>query len=168
LADTPNARFRYYGISPFEIEIIYDVLKETFGLEEEQLEHVDEKIASVIEIYFPIAYDESFFTWFSPERWFKIKEVLKEMTKRRGKRDIKIVFDFCGNMADKPRVRFDLKSKNGREFELAIEKIEYMVDTINIQLKTYSNSIDVVEYSYNEEIHKWVPNITRTDHWNLK
>ena len=64
----------------------------------------------------------------------KSKKVLKEMTRRRGKRDIKIVFNFCGNTDDSPaRVRFTLKGRNGREFEIAIEKIEYMVDIISMQ-----------------------------------
>ncbi len=79
---------------------------------------VDENLASVVEIYFPVSYDESFFTWFPGQSWFKIKEVLKEMAKRRGRRDIKIVFEFCGNATNRPRVRFSLKGKKDKEFEL--------------------------------------------------
>lgn len=155
-----DAKLRYYGISPFEIEIIYEVLKKSFGLREEQLMHIDENLASVVEIYFPVSFDESFFTWFPGESWFKIKEVLKEMAKRRGRRDIKIVFEFCGNLTNRPRVRFSLKGKKDREFELAIEKIEYMVDTINTQLNTYLGDIVEVEYSYSEDNHRWIPNVT--------
>ena len=78
----------------------------------------------MVEIGFPVSYDDSFFSWFSVERWFKIKEVLKEMARRRGKRDIKIVFHFCGNTDNSPAsVRFILKGNLG-EFEIAIEKID--------------------------------------------
>ena len=160
MANITDAEIKYYGISPFEIEIIYDVLRKSFGLREEQLMHVDENLASVVEIYFPVTFDESFFTWFSAESWFKIKEVLKEMTKRRGRRDIKIVFEFCGNATNRPRVRFSLKGKKDKEFELAIEKIEYMADSINMQLNTYSDDIVEVEYSYNEDNHRWIPYVT--------
>ncbi|MGA7899445.1 MAG: hypothetical protein WA395_12870 [Nitrososphaeraceae archaeon] len=169
MADKTNAKFRYYGISPFEIEIIYDVLKESFELQEEQLAPIDENIVSMVEIELPVSYDDSFFSWFSAERWFKIKEVLKEMTRRRGKRDIKIVFNFCGNTDDSPaRVRFTLKGRNGREFEIAIEKIEYMVDIISMQLKTLSHIIDEVEYLYDENNHRWFPSISKADHGSRK
>lgn len=164
MANITDAEIKYYGISPFEIEIIYDVLRKSFGLREEQLMHVDENLASVVEIYFPVTFDESFFTWFSAESWFKIKEVLKEMTKRRGRRDIKIVFEFCGYSTNRPRVRFTLKGKKDREFEIAIEKIEYMVDAINMQINTYSEVIDEVEYSYSEDNHRWVPNFITGNH----
>jgi hypothetical protein len=164
LTNITDAKFRYYGISPFEIEIIYEVLKKSFGLREEQLGHVDESLASVVEIYFPVSFDESFFTWFPGESWFKIKEVLKEMAKRRGRRDIKIVFEFCGYTTTRPRIRFSLKGKKDREFEQAIEKIEYMVDTINMQTNRYSEDIVEVEYSYSEDNHRWIPYIITANH----
>ena len=53
---------RYYGISPFEIEIIYDVLKESFELQEEQLAPIDKNIVSMVEIELPVSYDDSFFS----------------------------------------------------------------------------------------------------------
>ena len=99
----------------------------------------------------------------------KSKKVLKEMTRRRGKRDIKIVFNFCGNTDDSPaRVRFTLKGRNGREFEIAIEKIEYMVDIISMRLKTLSHIIDEVEYLYDENNHRWFPSISKADHREQK
>lgn len=169
MADKTDAKFRYYGISPFEIEIIYDVLKESFELQEEELASIDENIVSMVEIELPVSYDDFFFRWFSAERWFKIKEVLKEMAKRRGNRDIKIVFDFCGNTDDIPaRVRFTLKGRNGKEFEIAIEKIEYMVEIISMQLKTFSHNIDEVEYLYDENNHRWFSSITKADHGSRK
>lgn len=157
------AKFKHYGISPFEIEVIYDVLKESFELQEEQLVPIDENTMSMVEIELPVSYDDSFFSWFSAERWIKIKEVLKEMARRRGKSGIRIVFDFCGNTDDSPaRVRFLLKGRSGREFEIAIEKIEYMVDTIKMQLKKLPCDIDEVEYLYDEKNHRWFPSITKT------
>ena len=117
----------------------------------------------MVEIELPVSYDDSFFSWFSAERWIKIKEVLKEMARRRGKGGIRIVFDFCGNTDDSPtRVRFLLKGRSGREFEIAIEKIEYMVDTIKMQLKKLPCDIDEVEYLYDEKNHRWFPSITKT------
>jgi hypothetical protein len=53
-----------------------------------------------------------------------------------------------------------LKGKKDREFDLAIEKIEYMADSINMQLNTYSDDIVEVEYSYSEDNHRWIPYVT--------
>jgi hypothetical protein len=163
LCNNTKAKFRYYGISPFEIEIIYDILRESFELEEEQLTPNDTSFVSMVEIGFPASYDESFFRWFSVERWFKIKEVLNEMAKRRGKRNIKIVFHFSKTpYKSLASVTFILKSKNTRQFEMAIERIEYMVDIVDIQLKSFPRHLNEIVYLYNENIHRWYPSIVAT------
>jgi hypothetical protein len=163
LCNKTKAKFRYYGISPFEIEIIYDILRKSFELQEEQLTPNDTSFVSVVEIGFPVSYDESFFRWFSIERWFKIKEVLKEMAKRRGKRNIKIVFHFSRTpYKSLASVTFILKGKNTRQFEMAIERIEYMVDIVDIQLKSFPRHLNEIVYLYNENIHRWYPSIAAT------
>ena len=165
MGNETSANFRYYGISPFEIEIIYDILRESFELQEEQLTPNDTNFVSMVEIGFPVSYGESFFRWFSVERWFKIKEVLKEMAKRRGKRNIKIVFHFCRTSYNSlASVTFILKSKNTRQFEMAIEKIEYMVDIVEIQLKSFPTHLNEIVYLYNENNHRWYPSVAGPGH----
>jgi hypothetical protein len=75
-----SAKFYYYGIAQFEIEVIYSALNVVFGrVDEQQLPIEDTQYVSMVEIEFPIPFGESFFQKFSMERWHKIKGLLKEM-----------------------------------------------------------------------------------------
>ncbi len=51
-----SAKFHYYGIAQFEIEVIYGALKDVFGrVDEEQLPTEDTQYVSMVEMEFPIA-----------------------------------------------------------------------------------------------------------------
>ena len=53
-------------------------------------------------------------------------------------------------------------SKNNNLFEMAIEKIEYLVDIIPIQIQTFTcTNLDEIIYSYDEERFKWIPYSTK-------
>ena len=158
------AKFYYYGISPFEIEAIYSTLKRFFGaVEEQQLQANDASYASMIEIGFPIPFDESFFQVLTLEGWFRIKSLIKEMKRRRGKKGIKIFLRFNGIMEGiNSQLLFSLLNKNDRNFEMGLEKIEYLVDIIPVQLDKLPANVEVVEYSYDEVNHKWNPHIPKS------
>jgi hypothetical protein len=157
------AKFYYYGISPFEIEAIYSTLKRFFGaVEDEQLQANDTSYASMIEIGFPILFDESFFQVLTLEGWFRIKSLIKEMKRRRGKKGIKTFLRFNGIMEGiNSQLLFSLTNKNDRHFEMGLEKIEYLVDIIPVQLDKLPVNTEVIEYSYDEVSHKWNPHITK-------
>jgi hypothetical protein len=87
----------HYGISPWEIEIIYDTLNRSFGVEEKQLTPDDPQYVSMVEIRFPVPYNETFFQQeFTMDSWFKIKGVIKDIKKRRGRKGIKVFIIFAG------------------------------------------------------------------------
>jgi hypothetical protein len=153
------AKFYYYGISPFEIEAIYSTLKRFFGaVEDQQVETNDASYASMIEIGFPIPFDESFFQVLTLEGWFRIKSLIKEMKRRRGKKGIKTFLRFNGiREGINSQLLFTLLTKNDRHFEMGLEKIEYLVDIISAQLDKISANTEIVEYSYDEVSHKWNP-----------
>ena len=155
------AKFYYYGISPFEIEAIYSTLKRFFGaVEDQQLQANDTSYASMIEIGFPIPFDESFFQVLTLEGWFRIKSMIKEMKRRRGKKGIKTFLRFNGIMGGiNSQLLFSLINKNDRYFEMGLEKIEYLVDIIPVQLDKLPANTEIVEYSYDEVSHKWNPHI---------
>ena len=155
------AKFYYYGLSPFEIEAIYSTLKRFFGaVEDQQLQANDASYASMIEIGFPIPFDESFFKVLTLEGWFRIKSLIKEMKRRRGKKGIKIFLRFDGIMERiNSQLLFSLLNKNDRDFEMGLEKIEYLVDIISIQLDKLPATAELIEYSYDEASHKWNPHI---------
>ena len=54
-----TANLKYYGISPFEIEIIYSVLSSLFFVSEDTIEGSEG--TNVLEIYLPVDYGQSFF-----------------------------------------------------------------------------------------------------------
>ena len=165
MSERGKVKFAYSGLAQFEIEVIYSALKGAFGYVDEQRQPLMEDIeyVSTVEIEFPIPFSESFFQTFSMERWHKIKGIIKEMKRRRGgRRAVKVLITFCGISAEgmKPRLIFSVINKNARQFEMAIEKIEYLVDIIPIQLQSFpiidANTEEVV-YSYDEASFKWNP-----------
>jgi hypothetical protein len=156
------AKFYYYGISPFEVEAIYSILKRFFGAveEDEQLQDNDNSYVSMIDIGFPIPFNESFFQLLTLEGWFRIKSLIKEMKRRRGKKGIKTFLRFNGIMQGiNSQLLFSLINKNDRQFEMGLEKIEYMVDIIPVQLDKLPANTELVEYYYDEVTHKWKPHI---------
>src|ERR1044071_2989440 len=156
------AKFRYYGIAPFEIEVIYDVLSSCFDVYEEQLETDDNQHVTFVEIEFPHPFNESFFQFFTMERWYKIKGVIKEMKRRRGKKGVKAFLNFCGIVPEiKSRLIFSLTNKNNRQFEMGIEKIEYLVDIVSLQLGVLPSNIKEIIYAYDEVSFRWSPRAAR-------
>ena len=156
------AKFYYYGISPFEVEAIYSILKRFFGAveEDEQLQDNDNSYVSMIDIVFPIPFNESFFQLITLEGWFRMKSLIKEMKRRRGNKGIKIFLRFNGIMQGiNSQLLFSLINKNDRQFEMGLEKIEYMVDIIPVQLDKLPTNTELVEYYYDEFTHKWKPHI---------
>ena len=162
-----SAKFHYYGIAQFEIEVIYGALKDVFGrVDEQQLPIEDIQYVSMVEIEFPVPFSESFFQMFSMDRWHKIKGLLKEMKRRRGgRRGVKAFISFCGIAPGeiKPRLIFLLMNKNNRNFEMAIEKIEYLVDIIPVQIQIFpgTNNMNEIVYCYDELSFKWNPYSTK-------
>src|SRR5919202_2094534 len=121
------AKFRYYGIAPFEIEVIYGVLSSSFDVYEEQLEIDDNQYVPLVKIEFPLPFNESFFQFFTMERWYKIKGIIKEMKRRRGKKGVKAFLCFFGITPEiNSHLVFSLMNKSNRQFEMGIEKIEYL------------------------------------------
>ena len=160
------AVFRHYGISPWEIEVIFDTLKRSFEVEEEQLQPDDPQYVSLIEIGFPAQYNELFFQMFTMENWFKIKGVIKDVKRRRGRKGAKTFIKFAGFVGSSAEIVFPLLSKVDRKFEMGIEKIEYMVDIIPTQLKTIPPQTEEIWYSFDEASSKWSPSVAKSDNIN--
>lgn len=167
-----TAAFCHYGISPWEIEVIYDTLRRSFEVEENQLQPDDPQYVSMIEIGFPSRFGESFFQGFTMDSWFKIKGVIKDVKKRRGKKGLKAFIRFSGYGSgsgsgnENVDLVFPLLSKGDRQFEMGIEKIEYLVDIVPVQLKTVPPNSEEISYSYDEASFRWSPAIAKTERVN--
>ena len=97
---------RYYGISPWEIEVIYNIFNEKFEVIQDVTERNEyfkgwnagsrEEFVSALTITIPLPFSEEFFKWFGFKAWEKVKSIIKEMKRRRGNRKaiwIEILFE---------------------------------------------------------------------------
>jgi hypothetical protein len=172
-----TAIFHHYGISPWEIEVVFNTLCRSFEVEEKQLQPDDPQYVSMIEIGFPAAYGESFFQAFTMDSWFKIKGLIKDVKRRRGRKGVKAFIRFAGYCNERIDVVFPLLTRGDRQFEMGIEKIEYLVDVVPLQLKAVPPKTEEVWYSYDEASFKWSPSVAKSnninylyknDEWNTK
>ena len=147
---------RYYGISPWEIEVINDLFNGKFMIHQEEIEmeESEETFVSALTIDIPIPFSEEFFKWFEFKAWEKVKSIIKEMKRRRGKgHAIMIEIIFAGN----PNVRFVTDSDENHDFNSAIEKIDFVVELLPYHLKDNNipdNPTEVL-YKYDIGSGKW-------------
>ena len=146
---------RYYGISPWEIEVIYDSFNKKFSIIQDEIEQTEENFVSALAINIPIPFTEEFFKWFEFKAWEKVKSIIKEMKRRRGKGHaimVEIIF------AGKPNVRFVTDLNENHDFNSAIEKIDFVVELLPYHLNdsNISNDFDgEVSYRYDVGTGKW-------------
>jgi hypothetical protein len=146
-----------FGISPLEIEVIYNTLSKFSVVDEGEILVDESEYVSLLNIEFPVAYDEYFFESFGFDNWQKIKYVFKEMKRRRGRKRFKITLSFCGISTDiNSKLVFSLTSEIGPQFEYAIEKIEHIIDTIHIEIKNLESKRQSMSYTYDAIAMKWV------------
>ena len=105
--DKPQAVcLRHYGISPWEIEVIYNIFNEKFEVIQDLTERNEyfkgwnagsrEEFVSALTITIPLPFSEEFFKWFGFKAWEKVKSIIKEMKRRRGNRKaiwVEILFE---------------------------------------------------------------------------
>ena len=87
MAENLKTKLQYYGISPWEIEVLYGFLYSRFTVLQEEIENNDENFVSFLSIDIPLEFNEAFFKWFDFKQWEKVKDVLKEYKRRRGSRN---------------------------------------------------------------------------------
>jgi hypothetical protein len=150
-------KLEYFGISPLEIEVIYNTLSKFLLVDEGKILVEESEYVSLLNIEFPVAYDGYFFQSFGFDNWQKIKFVFKEMKRRRGRKRFKITLSFCGISTDiNSKLVFSLTSEIGPQFEHAIEKIEHIIDTIHIEIKNLESKRQSVSYTFDAIAMKWV------------
>ena len=162
--------FRFYDLSIREQEIIYTLLTKIFYVIEEKLSFDDmesqlpnflsitDYSTTFIEIIFPVKFDNYLFQAISIEHWNSIKNIIKEIKHRRGKKPVISILRFKGitNQRDFDII-FSLMNSSMRSFEIAIEKVEYLVDIVSIQLSSIPPNTFEVIYFYDESSSKWLP-----------
>ena len=161
-----TATFQHYGVSPWEIEVIYDTLRRSFEVEEKQLQPDDPQYVSMVEIGFPARFGESFFQAFTMDSWFKVKGVIKDIKQRRGRKGVKTFIRFAGYGSENADLVFPILSKGDRQFEMGIEKLEYIIDIVPVQLKAVPPKAEEIWYSYDEASFRWSPATAKSNSVN--
>jgi len=136
---------KYYGVSPWEIEVIYGYLNSRFLIVQEEIEANDENFVSFLNLDIPLTFNEEFFKWFDYRRWEKMKGVFKEMKRRRGTGNaLKINISFLG----KPKIVFVLDTEDKLWYDNAIEKIDFVLELLPYHLDPEKLPSDVLEIIY--------------------
>lgn len=147
----------HFGISPFEIEVVYNTLSKFSPVDEKKILTEESEYVSLLNIEFPAPYDEYFFQSLGPDNWQKIKYLFKEMKRRRGKKAFKITLSFRGISEDvNSKVDFLLTSEIGAQFEYAIEKIEHATDPIHKEITSLEPKRQFMIYTYDASAMKWL------------
>lgn len=149
-----EAILRYYGISPWEIEVLYGFLNSHFTIIQNEIEVNDEKFVSSLDVEIPLQFNEEFFQWFDFKRWEKIKSVFKEMKRRRGNGNaLKIQINFLG----KPKIIFTIDIEDKQWFDNALEKIDFVLELLPYHLDPEKIPSDVSEltYKFDPEKIRW-------------
>jgi len=149
-----TVRLAYYGISPWEIEVIYGLFNGKFRILQEETEQNKENFVSALTIDIPLPFSEEFFKWFEFRAWERVKSIIKEMKRRRGKGNAIVVeILFVG----KPNVRFVIDLNENHDFNSAVEKIDFVVELFPYHLNDSNipNDPTGVLYKYDIESGKW-------------
>jgi hypothetical protein len=145
---------RYYGISPWEIEVLYGFLNSHFDIIQDEIEADDENFVSFLDIDIPLQFNEAFFQWFDFKRWEKVKAVFKEMKRRRGSGNaLKIIINFSGN----PKIVFSVDIEDKQWFDNALEKIDFVLELLPYHLdpKKLPSGISEITYKFDSQSIRW-------------
>jgi hypothetical protein len=154
LSENVKTTLQYYGISPWEIEVLYGFLNSHFTIIQEEIEADDEKFVSFLDIDIPLQFNAEFFQWFDFKRWEKIKAVFKEMKRRRGNGNaLKIIINFSG----KPKIIFVIDIEDRQWFDNALEKIDGVLELLPYHLdpKKTPSEISEITYKFDLESFRW-------------
>ncbi len=145
MSESLKTTLQYYGVSPWEIEVIYGFLNSRFTISQEEIQPKDDGFVSFLHVEIPLAFNDEFFKWFEYKRWEKIKEVFKEMKRRRGSGNaIKIQLSFLG----KPKIVFVLDIEDKQWYNNAIEKIDFILELLPHHLNPEKIPPDIIEINY--------------------
>ncbi len=154
MSENVKTTLRYYGISPWEIEVLYGFLNSHFTIIQDEIEVNDEDFVSFLDIDIPLQFNEEFFQWFEFKRWEKIKAVFKEMKRRRGSGNaLKIVINFSGN----PKIVFTIDIEDRQWFDNALEKIDFVLELLPFHLnpEKLPSEITKITYKFDTDSIRW-------------
>ncbi len=152
------ASFEHYGVAPFEVEALYSILNGVFSVKESEAERPEEDdYACMIEINFPLEFNENFFETIGRKRWNLITFLMKEMRRRTGRKGVRFVIHFTGT----PALSFTIAMHDENLFEFALEKLEILNELVSLQTdsKRLPRDVSEVRYEFDAGGTKWHPKL---------
>jgi hypothetical protein len=162
--------FCFYDLSIREQEVIYTLLRKTFSVIEKKLSFDDmasqlpnflsitDYSITFIELIFPVKFNNYLFQTISVAHWNSIKSIIKDIKHRQVNKPVICIFKFKGNTNQTDfNINFSITNSSVHSFEIALEKIEYLVDIVPTQLSSLPPNTIEVFYLYDESSSKWVP-----------
>jgi len=162
MSETIKATLQYYGISPWEIEVLYEFLNSHFTVIQDEIESNDENFVSYLELKIPLTFNEEFFQWYDFKRWEKVKSVFKEMKRRRGNSNaLKIKINFSGI----PKIIFIIDIVDRQKFNNAIEKIDSVLELLQYHLDPQKTPTGISEiiYKFDATSVRWCLNTATSE-----
>ena len=144
----------YFGISPWEIEVIYGIFNDRFLVEQKEISQTDPDFVGIVNIIIPLSFNEEFFRWFEFKRWDKVKFIFKEMKRRRGKKHrLKIDLTFLGD----PKIKFVVDATDKDWFNNAVEKIDFVLELLphHLDPEKLPGNVSEVIYKYDITAARW-------------
>lgn len=145
---------RFYGVSPWELEVLFSLVHNLFNVQEDSNAEQDGDFTTMVDITFPLEFNETFFKGFGIPRWDKFKGIIKEMKRRRGGgTSFRVYIKFTG----KPTIKFTIDLDDRRSFDNAVDKIDFILELLPYHLdpKKLPTEITEVSYEFDELSGKW-------------
>lgn len=152
------AYFEHYGVAPFEVEALFSILNGAFIVQEREVErNYDDNYACMIDINFPLEFNDDFFETFGRKRWDKITFLIKEMRRRTGRKGVMLIMHFTG----KPALSFTIAMHDENLFEFALDKMEILNELISLQKDSRKLPIGIesMNYEFDPSNSKWNPTV---------
>ncbi|HEX5358810.1 MAG TPA: hypothetical protein VFW99_02720 [Candidatus Nitrosotalea sp.] len=153
---------KFYGISPWELEVIFSLLHNQFNVQEDPNAEQEEDYTTMLSVTFPLEFNEAFFKQFGVPRWDKLKGIIKEMKRRRGGgKSLRVYIKFTG----KPSIVFTIDLDDRRSFDTAVDKIDFVIELLPYHLdpKKMPKNTTLVSYQFDDVISKWNINADAED-----
>lgn len=152
------AYFEHYGVAPFEVEALFSILNGAFNVQEREVErNYDDNYACMIDINFPLEFNDDFFETFGRKRWGMITFLIKEMRRRTGRKGVMLIMHFSG----RPALSFTIAMHDENMFEFALDKMEILNELISLQKdsRKLPVGIESMNYEFDPSNSKWNPTI---------
>jgi len=153
---------KFYGISPWELEVVYSLLHNQFNVQEDPNAEQEEDYTTMMSVTFPLEFNDLFFKQFGVPRWDKLKGIIKEMKRRRGGgKSLRVYIKFTGN----PSIIFTIDLDDRRSFDTAVDKIDFVIELLPYHLdpKKMPTNTKLVSYQFDDIIGRWNINADADD-----